>query len=452
MYVLLAGNDEVALTIAESLMARHQVILIHPADWSSPRLDTLDIQHIPGRASAPNVLKSAAIDRCKVFVACGTNDEVNIVSCLAARHLGAERTICLLSRPGFFESDQNDDDLALYLGVDVVVRPWGQLATEIIQIITIPGALDVARLTDQLAVLRFAVEEGAPITRYPIKQTPLPRDAILTLLRRGEQLTIPNGDTHVQAGDKVTVLGTPAGVRAMLSEQLRVPAHRKQRHAATIVGGGVVGFLIAQGLEAAGWSARVIDNNLARCEEIAPLLPRTLVLHGDGCDMDLLEEEQVGADPVLVAVTNNDEKNLLVSMMARSLGVNRIITRADRMSNEKLFERVGVDVVRSAHGAAIRTVVRDIIDPRREIRAEFEHGDVEVLELTLPDSYIPIALMDIRTDLFTLVAAIVRGRETIIARGNTTLLPGDHLFVFCSPEDEEKSLALYLNPPRPAAD
>ena len=106
-------------------------------------------------------------------------------------------------------------------------------------------------------------------------------------------------------------------------------------------------------------------------------------------------------------------------------------------------------MVRSAHGAAIRTVVRDVIDPRHEIRAEFEHGDVAVLELELPGGYEPIAIKDIRSDLFTLVGAIVRGQETIIARGDTVLMPGDNLFVFCSREDEESSRNLYLSPPRP---
>ncbi|MEL6349403.1 MAG: Trk system potassium transporter TrkA [Myxococcota bacterium] len=450
MNILVSGDDEVALAIAESLMARHQVVLIHPRGWSAPRLDRLDIDRIAGSASSPEVLGRANIDRCEAFVACTSNDEVNIVSCLAARHLGARRTICMLTRPGFFNAEENDEELARYLGVDVVVRPWEQLAREILRIVTIPGALDVEFLADQrVALLRYSIEEDAPITRDPIKHTPLPPDVTLVMVRR-ETIFIPNGNTRLRPHDKLTAMGTPHGIRELLFKHLRAPTHRTDRRSATIVGGGVVGFIIASGLEKAGWSIKIIEMSRARCEELAPRLPRSLVLHGDGSDMDLLEEEQIGEAPVLIAVTNNDEKNLLVSMLARSLGVKRIITRADRLTNERLFDQIGVDVVRSAHGAAIRTVVRDVLDPRHEIRAELEHGDIHVLELELPDDYQPVQLKDLHTNLFSIVGAVVRGREVIIARGDTMLQAGDHLFVFCTQADEEKSRELYLDPPASA--
>ena len=447
MYILVSGDDEVALTISEALMERHQVVLLHPTGWSAARLDRLDIERVAGPASSPEVLQRANVERCKVFVACSGNDEVNIVSCLAARHLGAQRTICMLSRPGFFDAEENDEGLARYLGVDVVVRPWEQLAREILRIITVPGALDVEFLADRrVALLRYSIEAGAPITREPIKRTPIPRDVTLVMVRRGDEIFIPNGGTVLAPADKLTAMGTPHGIRELLFKHLRAPSHRTDRRSATIVGGGVVGFIIAQGLEEAGWSVKIIESNRARCEELAPRLPRTLVLHGDGSDIDLLEEEQIGEDPVLVAVTNNDEKNLLVSMMARSLGVERIVTRADRLANERLFDRLGVDVVRSAHGAAIRTVVRDVIDPRHEIRAELEHGDVHVLELELPADYTPTYLRDIHTNLFSIVGALIRKQEVLIVRGDTLLQPGDHLLVICTQADEEKSRALYLSP------
>lgn len=450
MYILVSGDDEVALAICDVLMSRHQVVLIHPVGFSAPRLDRLDIDRVAGQPSSPDVLLQAQVKRCQVFIACASNDEHNIVACLAARHLGARRTICMLSRPGFFDAQEDNNELANYLGVDVVVRPWEQLGQDILRIITVPGALDVAFLAERrVALLTYSVEQRAPITAGPIRQLALPSDVTLIMIRRDDSIFIPNGNTEVRSEDKLTVMGTPHGIRELMMKYLRAPEHRTDRRSATIVGGGVVGFTVAQGLERAGWSVKLIDSDRQRCEEIAPRLPRSLVLHGDGSDLDLLEEEQVGSDPVLVAVTNNDEKNLLISMLARSLGVERIITRADRLSNERLFERVGVDVVRSARGAVVRTVTRDVLDPRHEIRAELEHGDVEVLELELPPDYRPIALKDIHTILFSIVGAIVRGRDVIIARGDTMLQAGDHLFVFCNRDDEEKARAIYLDPPAP---
>ncbi len=448
MRIIVSGNDSVALAVCEDLMHAHEVVLMGGGDWSRTRLDRMDIEVVEGPPTEGAVLERAGVAHCRVFIACTVNDETNIVSCLSARALGARRTICVLNQPGFVDAKGDDKVLASILGVDLVIRPWELLAQEILRIITIPGALAVELLASQrVALLQHAIEEGSPITRYPIKHYPLPDDVALVGLSRNSVRSIPNGNTQLQPGDKLTIMGTAPGVRALLQKHL-LPPKQRSPHRATIIGGGVVGMLVAQGLLDEGWKVKLIELSRARCEQIAPRLPGCLVLHGDGSDVALLEEEQVSAAPVLMAVTNNDEKNLLISMLARDLGVERIITRAGKLSNEKLFERLGVDVVRSARGAAVRSIVLESLDPRHEIQAELEHGEIHVLELELPASFPPTALEEIHTNLMAIVGAVVRGQEVIIARGSTIIQPGDHLFIFCSQEDEEESRALFLNPPR----
>ena len=261
------------------------------------------------------------------------------------------------------------------------------------------------------------------------------------------KLAIPDGETVFQPGDKLTVLGRDSSVRRLVSSFSRPPTRRGSGRKAMIVGGGVVGFTVAQGLVDEGWKVTLVESNRARCEQIAPRL-NGLVIHGDGSDMTLLEEEQAENMSVLIAVTSKDEKNLLVSLMAKNLGVPRIVTRAVRLANEKMFERLGIDVVMSAHGAAIRSVLRDVIDPRNQIRAELEHGDVHVIEIELPEHFPPIEIQQLRFTYFAIIGAVVRGRRIIIARGGTELTPGDHLFVFCSQEDERGCRDFFLNPPR----
>ena len=447
MDILVSGDDEVALTVTEALMERHQVVLLAPESWRVARLDRLDAEVVRGRATSTEALKRAGADHCHVFIACSDNDEANIVACLGAKAIGVPRSICMLGNPGFLEAD-HDDVHAESVGVDVIVRPWEQLAEEILRIVTVPGALEVELLASQrIEILAHAVEDRAPITRFPIKQYPLPPDVVLLSVRRGGDTEIVRGDTQLRVGDKLTVMGKPAAVDVLLYGHLRSPEHKRDRRSATIVGGGVVGFLVAEGLAGQGWETRLLEIDRARAKEIAPLLPRTLVLHGDGSDLEVLQEEQVDQAPVLIAVTDNDEKNLLVSMMARTLGVRRVITRASRLSNEKLFEELGVDVVRSARGAAVRTIVHNTVDVRTEVRAELEHGDIHVYELELPARYAPIALRDIHTNLFSIVGAVVRGRDVLIPHGNTVVQGGDHLFVFCKLEHEDSSREMYLDPP-----
>jgi trk system potassium uptake protein TrkA len=441
MYIVIAGDNEIATNVAELLMERHKVVLIGAEPDNLPRLERLDVEVVQGVATSADVLRKAHIAECGVFVSATDNDEQNLVACIAAQRLGARRSICLLSRPGFVAVTDRDDALAESLGIDAVIRPAEQLAEEILRIVTVPGALDFEHLVHgRVRLLRHPVEEGAPLARYPLRQHALPQGVVLVMKRSGDQVTIPTGETTFAAGDKVTAMGTPRGVHELRHRFLRGRGHGPDRQSATIVGGGSVGFSVARGLEAAGWRVRLIETSGARCREIAPQL-KGLVIHGDGSDIDLLRDEGVAEDPVLIAVTSNDEKNLLVSLIARKIGVERVITRADRLSNEKLFESVGIDVVRSARGAAIRRVVRDVVDAQSAVRLELEHGDVHVVELVLPMGFPPTRLRDHRWDFFAIVGAVIRGRDVLIPNGDTQICSGDHLMVFTSQADEAAVLA-----------
>lgn len=446
MLILVSGGGEIACSIAEQLMARHEVVLIGPEDQSIPRIDRLDVELVSGLASSVSVLRAAHVERCDVFVAASANDETNLVACIAARRLGARRTICILSNPGFVEMDEQDRGLAESLGLDAVVRPSVQLAWEILRIIRVSGALDVEEFANgKVRLVRHVVEEGARAAGVPVRDLDLPKNIVLVMGRHGEETVIPNGDTIFQAGDKVTAIGTVKATRQLVFNVLRAKSHGAEAHRATIVGGGDVGLRVALGLERSGWEVKLFESNLERCGELAERI-QGLVLHGDGSDMDLLEEEAVGRAPVLVAVTNNDEKNLLVSLLGRHLGVERIITRADRLANEKMFEQVGIDVVRSARGAAIRKVIRELIEVDTEVVAELEHGDHEVIDLELPSDYPETPLHYFRSELFTIIGAIVRGNKIVIPKGTTTIRGGDHLFLFTSCSDAAEARNLFLTP------
>ena len=432
-------------------MARHEVVLIGPESQSIPRIDRLDVELVTGLSSSVSVLRAAHVEQCDVFVAATSNDETNLVACIAARRLGAKRTICILANPGFVEMDERDRGLAESLGLDAVVRPSVQLAWEILRIIRVSGALDVEEFAKgRIRLVRHVVEEGAKAVGIPVRKLDLPKNIVLVMGRHGEDTVIPNGDTVFEAGDKVTAIGTVKATRKLVFNLLRAKSHGAEAHRATIVGGGDVGLRVALGLERSGWEIKLFESNLQRCAELAERI-QGLVLHGDGSDMDLLEEEAVGRAPVLVAVTNNDEKNLLVSLLGRHLGVDRIITRADRLANEKMFEKVGIDVVRSARGAAIRQVIRELIEVDTEIVAELEHGDHEVIELELPDDYPETPVRQFRSGLFTIIGAIVRANKVVIPNGDTTIRAGDHLFIFTSCADAADARNLFLSPPSSAS-
>ena len=446
MRILIGGEDEVAFRLVEALMADHAVTLVCPETEShEARLARMDAERVVGSMTSPPVLRQAKVEDADLFIGCSPVDERNLVSCLSAKRLGAHRSICFLMNPELQMPDEDAEDLAQSLGVDDIVRPGQQLAEEILRIIAVPGALDVQVFAGgRVHLLRYAVEEGAAITQGKLKDVGVPPGVVLVMAKRDETVFVPTGDTEFQAGDKLTAMGNMVGINRLLARYVRAPSGETRRHDATVVGGGTVGLAVAVGLEEAGWDVRVIEADRSRCDEIAGHM-NGLVLHGDGADLDLLESERIGERPVLVAVTSNDEKNLLVSLLAKSLGVDRIVTRADVLSNERLFEKVGIDVVLSARGAAVRSVLRTVDVARTELLAELEHGDAEVLELVLPADLPPVPLMSMKSGLLGIIGAILRKGQVIIPRGSDHVEGGDHLIVFCMREVEEDVREFFLS-------
>jgi trk system potassium uptake protein TrkA len=445
LYIVVAGSDETAIRMVESLMDNHDVVFLVTSASHAARLDRLDIQIVEGSATSATALTETRAHRADFFIAATASDEANLVACLTAARLGAKRTICILTATaGLRWAESDDTSLADSVGIDIVLRPAQQLADEIVSIVTVPGALDVRSFREgRVRLLESVVEEEALLTVQPIGAQELPRGVRLVMARRAHDFLVPGADTVLAPGDRVIATGTRRSLERFYSHFVRSPGRGKEKRRAIVAGGGSVGSLVARGLTEAGWWVKLIEADQQRCEELASTLD-CLVLHGDGSDLDLLQEERIDSTAALIAVTNNDEKNLLISLLAKHAGVPRIITRADRLTNERMFETVGIDVVLSARGAAIRSVCRDIVEANREHLADLEHGDIEVLELELPDDFVRTRLPDVKPPTLAGVGAILRGRRTIIPRDKHDLRPGDHVLVVCLTAQEQATREYFL--------
>ncbi len=448
MKILVAGNNLMSLRIVDALMHRHQVVCLQPAGTSNWKTDQLNADMVVGEITSPQALTDAGAETCDAFIACSTVDEQNIVACMAARRLGAQRTICVVNGHSFLTTGDDGAKMTESLGIQHVVRPIEQLSDELISIVLVPGALEIESVADgRLALFRYAVEANSKSVGKKLSDLNLPDKTRLVHVRRGEEFIVPRGDTVLQPGDKVISMGTRESC-AQLGPLLC--AARPRAKEAAIIGGGRVGRAVTRGLMSAGWRVTVIDSNEDRCKVIAERT-EALVLHGDGTDLSLLEQEHIGERPVVIAVTDSDEKNLLVSLVVKQLGDARVVTRADRLSNERLFERVGIDVVRSARGAAIRTILRAIDERESEILTELEHGTACVMEITVRPGAKELGLTQLAPPAYAVVGGILRGNETLIPGGQDSLQPEDHLFVFCARDDRE-AVTRYFEQPTPPAD
>ena len=257
------------------------------------RTDRLDVETIVGAITSNASLRNAKVEDADLFISASSFDELNLVACVLGKRLGAKKTVCFLFRSEFHSVVGSPESLAESLGIDKVIRPAEQLAKEILRIVAVPGALDVeAFVGGKVKLFRHAVEPDSPVTRGPLKEVGLPGGVVLVMVRRGDEIFIPKGHTRLRPGDKVTAMGNPAGMNRLLFKHLKSEAQRRHARRVCVVGAGEVGLAVALGLEDAAWRVKVIETSKTRCEEISRVL-NSLVLHGDGADLQLLEEEHL---------------------------------------------------------------------------------------------------------------------------------------------------------------
>ena len=443
MHIVIAGNNEIAFNIAQVLSHEYTITLVGASEFQFHHLEGNErVRLVPGDILDVEVLSKADVHNCDVFVASTDVDDRNIVACLSAKSLfrlqrqedernslervGEQHIICLLNQPNFSGVKNYDEQLETSLGIDAVVRPAEELATEIADIANFPGALDIKIFEEEVIILRAEIEEGAPVVDRQILSLSLPEDILLVSCRRGEEPPfLPTGKSILRARDKVTVIGFSHSLRNLLKNHFQVVDHEKEKKRVTIIGGGSCGSVVASKLYDTGWSVDVIETDPEIQKQLASE-GKYLVHLGDGTDFITLQEFAVQDSSLVVAVTNSDEKNFLSSVLAQYMGVERIITRANRLVNEVLFERLGIDVVLSARGAAIRKLVHEVIE-NSPVRAELEHGVFQTLEIKLGKKFRPRMAKECELGKSALIGVVVRGKSIKISTGQTMLLPSDRV-------------------------
>ena len=428
MRVVIVGGGEIGFALAQGLAAQNEVFVVDHKPDIADRFEPLDVQFVLGTATSREVLARAGVQRADVVVACTGLDEVNIVSCAVARQLANPRTICFVSREDFLPSGEGRG-LAGF-GIDRVIWPEAQLAEEIERIVRVPGALDAETFAEgAIRLVEYRIEPDSPFIGR-VADLHLPQNSLIVAVRRGDAFFIPRGANGLDARDKILVMGGPEALNEVRRRMTGAPESGRQR--VTIIGGGDVGLQLAERLERHldGLELTLIERDAARAELIAARLQHTLVLRGDGTDLELLESEDVGRSDVLVGVIDNDEKNLLASLLARQLGVARIITRVSKRTNLRLFERVGIDIAISARGAAIASVLHQIQGDPTRLLAVVEEGAGRILELDVPRGYAPRALRDLAPPLNSIIGAVVRQSQAFVPRGTDRIEGGDRLIVF----------------------
>lgn len=437
MKILIYGTSDSAYMTVARLCKEHDVTILGDQETIPDAFNSLDVSYVVGSGADIGALERADAGKNKLFVACSQRDEANIVACWTVKRIADIETVCFVGSVELYNnlmSYRHDDYRAPY-DIDTVIWPEQLLTQDIFRIVSVPEAIDVEYFAQGRAKLfEYRIKSDSFVLNRRIMDCDFPENVIIVGITRENYLFIPSGSTEIKLDDKVVFMGTGGGLDILAAKFFHKTSKIKQ---ATIIGGGSVGYLLAGKLEQTHIKVTIIEHDKERCRFLANNLQKTVVLHGDGTDFELLESESIGKSDVIICVTDNDEKNLLCSLLIKQICSGRIITRVSQAQTAHMFDRAGVDVVVSPRQAALTELLNRVQARDVDILALIEGGQGEVLRVSLPESFPPTKVVDLDFEAQAIIGVIQRGRQIIIPRGETIVRGGDLLKIFTMAEDAE---------------
>lgn len=439
MKIIIYGASEFGYLIANEFYQQHDVVVIDLEENKTDEFDKLDISYIAGSAADINILRQSDAKNVDIFIACTSNDEANIVACGVVKRISKAKTICFVTKDEYkrtFATLRDVTETHIPTTIDSVIWPEELLTEEIFRIITVAKALDVENFAHGRAkLLEYKIEKNSVLVDKKVRDCEFPSETLIVGLTRGGELFVPYGETVLKEDDKVIFMGSSHSLDILAGKFF----HDKDvNRTVTIIGGGNVGLMLAKDLEKLRFKVKVIEKNAKRCEFLSEILENSLVLNGDGTNLELLNEEDIAESDVLISVTNNDEKNLLCSLLAKQLGVKRVIARVTKLFNIPLFEQVGIDIAVSSKFSALHEVKNQFNEQNIGILATVEQGKGEVLDIVIPDNFESKKLMEIKLPTRAVIGIINRKKRVIIPKGDTLIMPKDEIIVFTKNEDAQK--------------
>lgn len=435
MKIIIFGANEIGSMIATQFYTANDITVIDDEKNKLDAFNKLDISFVDGNASNIEVLKQANIKDADFFIACTDSDEINIVSSLTVKRLSDAFTMCFVRNESYKQSlgIARDAEYNCDFYVDTVIWPKELLTQEIFRIITVAKALDVENFAGGRArLLEYKIAEDSPLVNKMVKHCEFPKDTLIVGITRNCELFIPTGETVLHQDDKVIFMGLSHSLDILAGKFFHEKEYVKK---VAIIGGGNIGLKLAKSLEDLKLDIKIIEKNEERCEYLAEQLNSALIIHGDGTDLELLNEEDISEADVVVSVTNNDEKNLLCSLLVKQLGVNRVVSRVSKSANVSLFEKVGVDIAISSLTASLNEIKSNLCGTNIGILATVEQGKGEVLRIILPEDFQATKIMDLKLPVKAIVGIIQRRNRIIIPNGTTQLMNGDNLIIFTTSEN-----------------
>lgn len=440
MKVVICGAGQVGTSIARHLAGENNDVTVVDQE---PALiqkisDTLDVRAIHGFASHPGVLEQAGLRDADMLIAVTYSDEVNMVACQVGHSLfNVPTKIARVRNQNYLLPIWADLFSREHMPIDVIISPEREVARAIGRRLQAPGTLDVVPMVDgKVRVIGVRCDETTPIIETPLRQlTSLFHDLAIVVIGilRNERTIVPKPDDQMLPGDEVYFVCDSAH----LTRALASFGHEElEARSVVIAGGGNIGLTLAEEIEREhpGVHAKIIEYNRERARFVAQTLNNTMVLNGDVLDPDILDEANIAQTETFVAVSNDDEVNILSSLLAKRSGCERTVTLINASTYASLITQLGIDTVVNPRAITVSSILQHV--RRGRIRSVYslreDFGEVIEAEALETSILVGRPLKDAKLPAGVIVGAIVRGEKVIMPRGDTVIEAKDRVVVFAT--------------------
>ena len=437
MDIIVVGGGKVGTALVGILSDEHRVTVI---DQNEVRVNNLttdyDCKGVVGNCLQTSILAEADVHKASIFIAVTSSDEVNILSCLIAKKMKARHCIARVRSPEF---DKQLVFMREELGISMMVNPDYNAANEIAKVLRYPEAINIESFAKgRVDLAEIKITKGSILENLALNQLSrrLRLDVLICAVQRGEELIIPDGNFVLHSGDKIHMTASHTAL-VKFFKSISAVYREKRVKSAVLIGGGRVGYHLARQLIEMGVKVKIIEVDEKRCEQLSQNLNKVSIICGDGTDHDLLKEERVYDADAVVTLTGIDEENILLSLMAKNNGVEKVVTKVNRMTLLQLTETLDLDSIISPKSITVSQILQyvrakqnsqgnNIITLYRLVNDKLEAIEFVVREQR---DYVNVPLKKLKLRSGILIASIVRGNELIVPKGDDCLKVNDSVVI-----------------------
>jgi trk system potassium uptake protein TrkA len=436
MDIIIIGGGKVGRTLVEYLNNEgHSVVLV---DIKSSIIemvqDDFDVMGIVGSGTDIEVLREAGVRRADLVIAVTEKDEFNVLCCIISKKMGAKRCVARMRNPEYYKqlTFMRDE-----IGINMIVNPEYYAANEISRILRFPAAIKTETFSKgRIELAEIKIEEKSSLdgkalheiySKYKVK-------VLVCAVQRGDDVIIPKGDFVVHADDRIHVTATHSDIAKFMN---LIGIDNQKLKTVMLIGGGKISYYLSRQLIESGMKVKIIEQDMDRCNELSEALPKAAIICADGTDRNTLTEEGIESVDAVVTLTGIDEENIIVSMYAKKLEVDKVITKINRLSFAEMLDSLGIDSIvtpkditaniilgyvramENSSGTEINTLYRIVGNKAEAI--EFKVTNEPRL------TSIPLKNLKLKNNI--LIASIVHDGRPSIPDGNSTIEPGDSLVI-----------------------